>query len=260
MKKKTLTRWMFLLALFIPLQGFSEYFQSDSTRIFYTDSKVGENVIVLVHGFTMDSSMWHDTGIVRELSAVARVVTLDCRGHGKSDKPESQAEYGPKVGKDVINLLSHLKIKKAHLVGYSMGAYAVARLLVSDPERIQSAVLASGFFPVSDAEELRFNEATAKDMEEHGDLALASVARGWALDAVTDEQIAAVNVPVQAIYGSEEISPFLEQPKSRLLLSPSAMPVVVVEGADHDSDKAAVLHPRFLSTVKDMVNAYAFTP
>ena len=43
-----------------------------------------------------------------------RVITIDLRGHGLSDKPSEPREYGPKVGKDVIRLLDHLNIPKAH--------------------------------------------------------------------------------------------------------------------------------------------------
>lgn len=254
MIKKAHITVLWLLAILLPLQSYADYYQSDGERIYYTDSKVGEPVIVLLHGFTMDSSMWHHSGIVSELSTVGRVIALDSRGHGKSSKPESVDDYGPQLGKDVINLLEHLEVKKAHLVGYSMGAYIVARLLVSNPEKIQTAVLASGFFPTNDKQELLFQEATAKDMEAHGELALAAVARGWKNDTVSDRQIAKVTVPFQAIFGSEEINPFLTRQKSRLLLSPGAMPVVVIQGADHDSTKAAVLHPQLLSTVKNMVS------
>ena len=52
-----------------------------------------------------------------------QLIALDCRGHGKSDKPHDPAEYGPEMAADVVRLLDHLRIEKAHLLGYSSGAF-----------------------------------------------------------------------------------------------------------------------------------------
>jgi len=243
----------YLLVLLTSDSLYAETFMSDGLEIFYTDTKGNGETIVLIHGYSMSSSMWHEIGAVKELSKTNRVISLDCRGHGKSDKPELPTDYGPKVGIDVINLLNHLEIEKAHMVGYSMGAFVVGRLVVTHPKRINTAVLGSGFFPVSDQEEFLFHEETALDMETHGERALAAVARGWKLDSVTDEEIANIKVPVQAIFGSEEINSFFESQKARLMMPRSNLPIVIIEGADHDSSKAAVLHPKFLETVKTIV-------
>ncbi|MCE9547954.1 MAG: alpha/beta hydrolase [Planctomycetia bacterium] len=50
-----------------------------------------------------------------------QVIALDVRGHGLSDKPTREDAYGPELVGDVIRLMDHLHIKKAHIVGYSMG-------------------------------------------------------------------------------------------------------------------------------------------
>ena len=243
----------FLLVLFSSENLFAETFMSDDLEIYYTDSKGQGETIVLIHGYSMSSSMWHEIGAVEELSKSNRVIAIDCRGHGKSEKPEVPTEYGPKVGADVINLLNHLEIDKAHMVGYSMGAFVVGRLVVTHPNRISTAVLGSGFFPVDDKEEFLFHEKTALDMESHGENALAAVARGWKLDSVSDEEISNIIVPIQAIFGSEEINSFFESQKHRLMMPRSDLPIVIIDGADHDSSKAAVLHPQFLETVQMVV-------
>lgn len=230
-------------------------FNSNKVDIHYTDTE-GEGVpIVLLHGYTMSLDMWHETGIVDSLSKDYRVITIDLRGHGKSGKPTNSHDYGPKVGIDVINLLDHLKIPKSHLMGYSMGAFVVGRLLVTHPERILSATLASGSFPLSNEEEADFQESTAKDMEAHGNKALASVARGWAFDSITVEQISNILTPIQAIFGSEEVGDFYYAQQKMLQKPKNSRPILLIEGADHDSKNAAVLHPKFLNEAKKFISS-----
>jgi len=255
MTKPILQKIIYLFILIFSCSLNAKFFESEKIKIFYTDSKGSGEPVVLVHGHTMSSSMWFESGTVKKLSKKYRVITLDCRGHGKSDKPATPTEYGPKVGKDIINLLDHLEIKEAHMAGYSMGAFVVGRLLVSHPTRIRTATLGSGFFPTSDAGELAFQEDIAKDLEQHGEHALAAVARGWRLDAVTDSQISEIKVPMQAVFGSEEINEFFDSQKDRLRMPESSLPIVIIEGADHDTSKAAVLHPKFLETIENLISA-----
>src|SRR5690606_28526432 len=68
-----------------------------------------------------------------------RVVAIDCRGHGKSEKPHDPSKYGPQMVADVIELMDHLKIDKAHVHGYSMGGFIVTQLLAKCPERFITA-------------------------------------------------------------------------------------------------------------------------
>lgn len=238
------------------------FFESEGVNIHYKEVGAGKP-IVLLHGYTMDSNMWDNSLLLESLSKSHRVITIDLRGHGLSDKPSEPEEYGPKVGEDVIRLLDHLNISKAHLVGYSMGAYVVGRLLVSHPDRIFSATLGSGFFPFSDKEEELFAEESAIHMDEQvqkstGDkkislIGLAAVARGWKYDAVTDKQVSEIKVPMQAIFGSEERNEFFESQKYRLTLPTSASSIVIIKGADHDSRKAAVLRAEFTESVEKLI-------
>lgn len=231
------------------------YFSSDGIQIHYKDSSSNAYPLVLLHGYSMNMDMWYEKGIATELAKDYRVIALDLRGHGASDKPKSLEAYGPKMGQDVINLLDHLNIDKAHMIGYSMGAFIVGRLLVTHPSRISSATLASGSFPVSNEEEEIFQRETAKHMEEEGEVALANVARGWAFDAVTEAQISRVVTPIQAVFGSEEEGDFVELQKKLLKLPSNALPTLIIEGADHDSEKAAVLQPAFLEAAKKLMSS-----
>lgn len=228
-------------------------FESGRVKIFYQDSQTGKETVVLLHGYAMDHNMWLESGIKDSLAKNYRVITLDMRGHGNSDSPTHTSDYGPKMGLDVINLLDHLSVDKAHVVGFSMGAYVVGRLLVTHPDRISSAVFCSGGFPVQNEQEKEFQDMTADHMAEDGEHALASVARGWALDAVTEAQIEKIETPLLAVFGSQEIDQNIQRQIALFSLPISAKKPKIIEGADHDSEKAAVLHPEFLSALESFL-------
>ncbi len=236
-------------------QAEADFFNSDGVNIHYTDSKGSGSAVVLLHGFTMDSGMWYATDIAQQFEQEYRVIAIDLRGHGKSDKPESASDYGPKIGLDVINLLDNLNIEKAHMIGFSMGAFVVGRLLVTHPDRIHSAALGSGSFPTANNKETEFRESVISDMESHGDITLAKIAKGWEYDSVTEDQISAITVPIQAVYGSLEDSALTSLHKKLLEMPENSRPIVIIDGADHDSEKAAVLHPRFIEAAKRLIQS-----
>ena len=92
----------------------------------------GGQPVVLLHGFSgsLDTG-WVETGVLPTLASDYRVIALDSRGHGKSDKPHDPQSYGLQMGQDVVRLLDHLHIARAHIVGHSMGAGITAKLLTS---------------------------------------------------------------------------------------------------------------------------------
>ena len=123
----------------VPPSGF---FDSDGVKIHYETYGEG-SPIVLVHGFAASIQLnWAGTGWVDTLKPVRRVVALDCRGHGLSDKPHDAAAYdSEKMQQDVLNLMDYLAIQKADLFGYSMGSFISAALLAYHRERFTSVVL-----------------------------------------------------------------------------------------------------------------------
>ena len=64
------------------------------------------------------------------------MIAIDARGHGKSDKPHDPDKYGPHMANDVIELMDHLKIAKAHIHGYSMGGAILTQILARHPQRV----------------------------------------------------------------------------------------------------------------------------
>jgi pimeloyl-ACP methyl ester carboxylesterase len=130
-----------LLLLLAGAGALAEEFVSKGVHLRYVVEGQGPPV-VLIHGLTLDvKSQWTDAGIIKALSKDYRVIAMDCRGHGSSGKPHESAAYGMEMVEDVGRLLDHLKIKKAHVIGYSLGGSIALKLLVSHPERCSSVIL-----------------------------------------------------------------------------------------------------------------------
>jgi pimeloyl-ACP methyl ester carboxylesterase len=115
---------------------------SGGLKIHYEDRGAGDPC-VLVHGFASNAkNNWGVTGWLDLLARDHRVVALDCRGHGLSDKPYERAAYsGTSMEDDVIRLMDQLDIGRALLMGYSMGGRISMGLLVRYPERLRAVVL-----------------------------------------------------------------------------------------------------------------------
>src|SRR5262249_8504873 len=125
-----------------PVDAADGVFDSNGVKIRYVTEGKGEPV-VLIHGWMADSSMWgRDAAGNTKLKGADgfRLIALDCRGHGKSDKPHEITQYGPEMAADVVRLLDHLKIEKAHLIGYSSGAFIAGKVAATHPERVLSIV------------------------------------------------------------------------------------------------------------------------
>jgi pimeloyl-ACP methyl ester carboxylesterase len=127
----------------------ADFTASDGVKIHYYVMGKGTPVI-LIHGYTGTAwGNWFTNGIAQALAKNHMVVALDCRNHGKSDKPVAN---GPGKAEDVVELMDHLKIKKAHFHGYSMGGGITARLLSMIPERFITAGFGGSGIPESDPE------------------------------------------------------------------------------------------------------------
>jgi len=118
-------------------------FANGEVEIAYLDEGDGDP-IVLVHGFASAKEVnWVHPGWVATLTRDGRrVIALDNRGHGISGKLyDPSAYHSATMADDVRALLDHLKIERADVMGYSMGARITAFLAVKHSERIRSAVL-----------------------------------------------------------------------------------------------------------------------
>jgi len=120
-------------------------FDSDGVRLHYELHGPESGMpVVLVHGYASDYHLnWVGTRWQETLTGAGyRVVGLDCRGHGHSDKPHDPASYALDVmAADVGRLIDHVGLEKAHYIGYSMGARIGLQVLLDLPDRVGKAVL-----------------------------------------------------------------------------------------------------------------------
>ena len=124
-----------------------DVFSSDGVRIAYIDmppeSGAGDPIL-LIHGFASNHAVnWVNTLWTTTLTRAGyRVIALDNRGHGASEKLTDPAAYHSNaMARDALNLLDHLGIGRADVMGYSMGARITAHVALEAPARVRSALL-----------------------------------------------------------------------------------------------------------------------
>lgn len=201
-------------------------FDSDGVQIAYLDEGAGEPIL-LIHGFASNAATnWVDPQWVRTLTQDRRrVIALDNRGHGQSDKLYDPARYGaPEMADDAIRLLDHLKIDRVDVLGYSMGARIAAFLAIAHPDRVRSVVFGGlgihmvrgmvGAGPLAAALEAPKLEDVTNDTarsfrifaeQTNSDLkALAACMRG-PREKLPPEKLGALTVPVLVAVGSKDV-------------------------------------------------------
>ena len=117
------------------------YANNQGIRIHYEVEGEGPP-LVLIHGFTGSLEDWRDFGYVDGLKDDYRLILMDERGHGASDKPHDSAAYEMKRRvSDVTAVLNDLNIGEAHVLGYSMGGEVCFGMAKYAPERAPSLVI-----------------------------------------------------------------------------------------------------------------------
>ena len=114
----------------------------DGVKIAYLDEGEGDPIL-LIHGFASNKHVnWQHPGWVDLLVKDGRrVIALDNRGHGESEKLYSPDVYGaPLMAEDARGLLDHLDIEQVDVMGYSMGARISAFLTLNHPGRVKRAI------------------------------------------------------------------------------------------------------------------------
>ena len=112
---------------------------SGDEEIYFEVAGDGDEVVVLGHGLGGNHAVWFQQ--VPVLGERYRVVTWDQRGFGMSSN-RAGASGPPAAVNDLRAVLDHLSIERAHLVGQSMGGWAVVGFALRSPERVRSIVLA----------------------------------------------------------------------------------------------------------------------
>ncbi len=216
-------------------------FDSNGVQIQYRDDGVGPPV-VLLHGLTGSYQRhWEATGVIEALEKAGyRVIAMDCRGHGKSGKPHDSNQYGMEMVRDVVRLLDHLGIERAHVVGYSMGGAIANQLLVSYPDRLLTVSLLGAGWEGEDLTVLKSRLLALAEGFEKSDA--SALIRGVTSGETkpTDEEVAALNASLFARNDAKALAaaarglPFLFEIKADQLRATTVPVLAMIGEYDHN--------------------------
>ncbi|GAB3208171.1 alpha/beta fold hydrolase [Nocardia tengchongensis] len=231
----------------------------------------GEGVpVVLQHGIVADTNAnWMSMGVVAALEKAGHhVISLDARGHGRSDKPHDPARYSwQAMADDMRALFDHLALDQVALVGYSMGGI-ISLLVAGADARVQRLVIGGIGAGVVDCGGIDWRVIQAQDIVTamSGDAAdvpelarmfriladalgadrAAIAAVATALNEAPIESLTGVTVPTLVLAGDAD--PLAVEPQRLAAALPNAE-CVVVKG-DH---LAAVADPAFAAALVDFL-------
>jgi pimeloyl-ACP methyl ester carboxylesterase len=127
-----------LLALANAAPAKSRFTRLDGHRVHYTQDGKGRDTVLLIHGWTCDSTFWEKQ--IPSFSERHRVIAVDLPGHGRSDKPA--IEYTPELfARAVSAVLEDAGADRAVLIGHSMGGVVARAVLARHPDRVRALVL-----------------------------------------------------------------------------------------------------------------------
>jgi len=121
--------------------GESRYATLDGARVHYVNYGKGSEALILIHGWTMNEDNWRDQ--IADFAKRTRVIAVDLPGHGKSDKP--QVTYSMDFfARAVDAVMRDAKVKRAVLVGHSMGTPIARQFYRKYPGKTLGIVIADG--------------------------------------------------------------------------------------------------------------------
>ncbi|WP_424809728.1 alpha/beta fold hydrolase [Rhodococcus sp. 27YEA15] len=240
----------------------------DGTRIAY--QVIGDGPpLLMVHGTALSHVIWRGFGYVKALQDHYRLILVDVRGHGRSEKPHHPDSYAMDlvVGDLLAVLETESPSEPAHALGYSFGARAVLSLAVGHPERVRSVSAGGGssrpmagafdalFFPgCIDALETQgidgflagwaarrgspVDSQTALAFRSNDPIALAAYMRRSDVEpGIDDAALSAMQIPTLLFVGSRDKQRIADSRHAAALIPNSSL--TVVEGTDHATAAAA---------------------
>jgi pimeloyl-ACP methyl ester carboxylesterase len=141
----------------------------DGVRLHYEEAGEGRP-LVFVHEFAGDLQSWEPQ--IRYFSRYYRCIAYNARGYPPSDVPDNDAQYSvERAADDIVAVLDHLGLDRAHVVGLSMGGFATLHLGMRHPERARSLVICACGYGADKDKRVQFqkdSEALAERFEREG--------------------------------------------------------------------------------------------
>jgi pimeloyl-ACP methyl ester carboxylesterase len=248
-------------------------FESGGLTLAYDDiAGPGEGrPMILVHGFTSNrAENWRRLGWYGALERRRmRTIALDARGHGESAKPHDPAAYGrDNMAGDILALMDHLGVERAHLLGFSMGSRLALATALRAPGRFATLTMGGigeklfeprtvAGHPMAEAMEAAdietIKEPLLKSFRQFADdqgedrLALAALMRAKD-EPFTRDELSKLDVPVLVVAGARDELAGDPQPLADIFPDGRA---VRVPGVDHFS---IIGHALFKASVFDFLD------
>jgi pimeloyl-ACP methyl ester carboxylesterase len=145
------------------------YANSNGVRLYYEEAGKG-TPIIFVHEFSGDLRSWEAQ--IQHFSRRYRCIAFNARGYAPSDVPTSPSKYSQRIAvEDIAAVMRETGVKKAHIMGCSMGAQATLQFGLTYPRMaitLTAIGAGTGSNAKSRAQFLRDNEATARRFETEG--------------------------------------------------------------------------------------------
>jgi len=236
------------------------FIESDGVRIWYDVVGRGRP-LVLLHGGAADGSAWREAGYVSSLEADFRLILIDQRGAGRSDKPhDSDAYLVDRKVADTLAVLADLGVRSFLVWGSSWGGDPAIELARRLPDQVEAAVLTGNYPGPSSAEGRQWvDDNLVKPVRARGMQAILELALEWEGETlpawtgrqiletdpeafvataighsrypgISDAELASLSVPTLIILGDREDPDHRAERQARLMPRGSA---VLLAGLDH---------------------------
>jgi 3-oxoadipate enol-lactonase len=159
-------------------------------NMYYESYGRGEPFI-LISGNGGESSQWKD--LISVFSKEYQVITFDNRGAGRTDKPDIPYSI-QMMANDTIEMMNVLGIKKAHILGASMGGMIAQNIAFLYPDRVKSLILAATMMKVSSRAQYACNQAIKNVQDGSDPEALASYSLAWSFPEEVFEKPEAIEM------------------------------------------------------------------
>jgi len=151
----------------------------DGVKLYYEEAGSG-TPLIFIHEFAGDYRSWEPQ--MRSLSRYFRCIAYNTRGFPPSDVPDDGSKYSQAAARDdVVAVLNHLKIDRAHVCGLSMGGFAALHVGITYPKRCRSLVIGGCGYGAEPDKKEKFVaecEAAASSFEANWDEAARKYALG----------------------------------------------------------------------------------